>query len=200
MVKRDYQREMEAEIAALGGRRASLMMHACCAPCSSAVLERVEPYFETALYYYNPNIQPVEEYEKRLCEFTKLLKASYMEKSVNLLCGDYDEDIFLSASSGLESEPEGGARCTMCFEMRLRGTAIEAQKRGFEYFSTTLTVSPHKNAAVINHIGEKLAAQYGVKWLPADFKKRDGYLRSIQLSKEYNLYRQCYCGCLFSAL
>ncbi len=200
MVKRDYQRDMEAEIEALGGRRASLMMHACCAPCSSAVLERVEPYFETCLYYYNPNIQPEDEYEKRLREFPKLLRASGMEKSVEFICGDYEEDLFLGASSGLENEPEGGARCPKCFELRLRGTVREAAKRGFEYFSTTLTVSPHKNAAVINSIGERLASEYGVKWLPADFKKRDGYLRSIRLSKEYNLYRQCYCGCLFSAV
>ena len=196
-MKRDFQKEMEAEISALGGTRPRLLLHACCAPCASAVLERLYPHFDVTLFYFNPNTHPEEEYEKRGGELPKLLRAAGME-DVPILWGEYDPDRFFAAAAGLENEPEGGARCEKCFDLRLSGTAEAAKERGFAYFCTTLTVSPHKNAALINAIGEDLAARRGVKWLPADFKKKDGYLRSIRLSREYGLYRQCWCGCTFS--
>ena len=196
-MKRDFQREMEAEISALGGTRPRLLLHACCAPCTSAVLERLYPHFEVTLFYFNPNTHPEEEYEKRGGELPKLLRAAGME-DVPILRGEYKPERFFEAAKGFEGEPEGGVRCKTCFDLRLSGTAEAAKTGGFDYFCTTLTVSPHKNAALINAIGEELAARWGVKWLPADFKKKDGYLRSIRLSQAYGLYRQCYCGCTFS--
>ena len=197
-MKIDFQREMEAEIESLGGERPRLMMHVCCAPCSSAVIERVAPYFQTALFYYNPNIHPAGEYEKRFQEFPKLLRASGFEDKVELIKGQYREDEYFEAVKGYEDQPEGGERCHICFRLRLEETAKLAAERGYQYFCTTLTVSPHKDAMTINALGRQLAEKWGVKWLPSDFKKRDGYLRSIRLSQEYGLYRQCYCGCAFA--
>ena len=197
-MKRDYNREMEELIASLEGRRPRLLLHVCCAPCASSVLERVYPYFDVTLFYYNPNIHPKDEYDKRAGELPKLLLRAGME-DVGLIVAEYDPQEFFAAAQGLETEPEGGARCDKCFDLRLSKSAQYAAQKGFDYFATTLTVSPHKNAPLINSIGEGLAAQFGVPWLPSDFKKRDGYLRSIRLCQEYGIYRQCWCGCLFSA-
>ncbi len=195
--KNDYQRDMERIIENLRGRP-SLLLHVCCAPCASAALERVSPFFDVTLFYCNPNTWPEEEYEKRFLEIPKLLRLNGLAGSVNVIKREYDPAPFTAAVRGLEGEPEGGARCPECFNLRLRRTADEAKSQGYDYFATTLTVSPHKNAAVINAIGREISADTGVAWLPSDFKKRDGYLRSIRLSKEYGLYRQCYCGCEYS--
>ena len=192
---RNYDREMTELIRSLAGRRPRLLLHACCGPCASAVLERVTPHFDTTVLYYNPNILPEEEFDKRLHWLEHLLREAPFGQGVELLVPDRDESAFRAAAAGLEQEREGGARCTVCFDLRLGKTAELAREGGFDYFATTLTVSPHKNAPLINAIGERLAESYGVEWLPSDFKKRDGYRRSIQLSHEYGLYRQAWCGC-----
>lgn len=196
-MNRDFNREMEALLASLEGRRPRLLLHACCAPCASSVLERLYSHFQVTLYYYDPNIHPEEEYLKRAGEFPKLLSAAGME-DVELLIPGYDPEPFFLAARGLESAPEGGARCERCFDLRLSKTAELAKKGGFDYFCTTLTVSPHKNAPLINAIGERLSSACGVPWLPSDFKKKDGYLRSIRLCQQYGIYRQCWCGCVYS--
>ena len=192
---RNYSREMDALTASLGSRRPRLLLHSCCGPCSSAVLEAVTPHFETTVFFYNPNILPAEEFEKRLWWQRYLLERAPFAAGVALIVPDRDEAAFRAAAAGLEDAPEGGARCTACFELRLSRTAEAARAGGFDYFATTLTVSPHKNAPLINAIGERLAAEKGVAWLPSDFKKKDGYKRSIELSREYGLYRQAGCGC-----
>ena len=197
-LKRNYYKEMESILQTLGDKKERLLLHACCAPCSSAVLEYLTRHFDITLFYYNPNIHPEEEYFKRAGELPKLLMCAGME-DVGLIVSEYDPGEFFAAAEGLESEPEGGARCEKCFDLRLSKTAQAAAENGFDYFATTLTVSPHKNAPLINSIGELLSAQYGIPWLPSDFKKRDGYLRSIRLCQEYGIYRQCWCGCAFSA-
>ena len=191
----NYYKEMEAVIASLGERRPRLLLHSCCGPCSSAVLEIVTRHFDTTVFFYNPNILPAEEFEKRLYWQRYLLEQAPFGRGVELIVPDRDEAAFWTAASGLEAEPEGGARCTECFELRLGRTAKAAAEGGFDFFATTLTVSPHKNAPLINAIGERLGRETGVRWLPSDFKKRDGYRRSIQLSAEYGLYRQAWCGC-----
>ena len=193
-MKRNYQLELDRITASLSGRP-RLLLHSCCGPCSSYVLEYLTRYFEVFLSYYNPNIQPREEYdlrlENQLCVLGRI-------PGVTLVPCGYDGGAYDEAVRGLEDEPEGGARCTECFKLRLDFAAREAKRLGCDYFATTLTVSPHKDAQRINAIGEALAGKYGVKWLPGDFKKRDGYKRSIELSREFGLYRQNYCGCLFS--
>lgn len=171
-----------------------LLLHSCCAPCSSATLKRVLEFFDVSVIYYNPNIYPQSEYEKRKSEQIKLLKTF----DINFLDCDYNYQDFLSKVKGLENEIEGGKRCNKCFLIRLEYVAKKAKDLGFEYFGTTLTISPHKNEQIINQIGENLQNKYGVKYLFSDFKKKNGYLNSIKLSKEYNLYRQNYCGCEFS--
>jgi len=177
------------------GRVPALLLHSCCGPCSSAVLERLTPDFALTVFYYNPNIYPEEEYRHRLAEQARLLE----ELGIPLLTLPYDHQEFLSVVQGLEGEPEGGGRCRKCFELRLGKTLQLARTGGFDYFATTLTVSPHKNALIINKIGQELAgAEEAVLWLPSDFKKRDGYKESIRLSEEYHLYRQNYCGCEFA--
>ena len=176
----------------------SLLLHACCAPCSSAVLERVTPYFSVTLYFYNPNITDKGEYEKRLKELYRFVNAVYGE-AVKIIDGGFDPDVFFDKTKGLEKEAEGGARCSVCYYERLDKTASLAKKGGFDYFCTTLSVSPYKNAEKLNRIGSTLSEKYGVEYLVSDFKKRQGYVRSIELSKEYDLYRQNYCGCVFSA-
>ena len=180
----------------LAGHKPRLLLQSCCGPCSSYVLEYLTQYFEITLLFYNPNIQPEAEYQLRLEHQKKLLAAAHPQ--VELMACEYDGSAFQAAAQGLESEPEGGARCTRCFRLRLEKTARLARDRGFDYFCTTLTVSPHKDSEHINRIGLELAEAYGVSWLPSDFKKRDGYRRSIQLSKDHDLYRQDYCGCLYS--
>ena len=194
MEKRNYQKELDVVTGGLTGRP-SLLLQACCGPCSSYVLEYMTKYFDVTVLFYNPNIRPEAEYAKRLATLKQLLAAMPMDHPPALMEPGWRGEEFLSAVKGLEHEPEGGARCAVCFKLRLEETARMAAEWGFDYFGTTLTVSPHKNAEAINAIGERLAGEYEVKWLPSDFKKRNGYLRSIQLSKEYGLYRQEYCGC-----
>lgn len=176
----------------------SLLLHACCAPCSSACLEELNKYFKITIYYYNPNISPKAEFDKRLDEEKRLVAEMPLENNVSVIDGEYDYNEFLEISSGLESVPEGGERCFKCYRLRLEKTATLAKEKGFDYFCTTLSISPLKNSQKINEIGYGIQEKYGVKWLPSDFKKKEGYKRSIQLSKEYNLYRQNFCGCVFS--
>ena len=197
MEKQNFQLIMERQLETLkGGER--LLLHSCCGPCSSYVLDVLTKHFDVTLLYYNPNIYPSEEYQKRLAEQLRLLDEMPFEKSVSYMACEYDEGEFLKAAKGLESEREGGVRCEKCFRLRLNKTAFEAQKNGFDYFTTTLSVSPHKNAQMLNEIGKELEKEYGVKYLYADFKKKDGYKKSVKLSEEYNLYRQDYCGCRFA--
>ena len=193
-MKTNYQILTDKAIAALAGGKPALLLQSCCGPCSSYVLEYLTQYFDVTLLYYNPNIQPEEEYEKRLFYQREVLK----HIPAKLMACDYDGAAFEAAVRGAEDEPEGGERCTRCFRLRLEETAKRAAAGGFSWFCSTLTVSPHKDAARINRIGAALGERYGVKWLPSDFKKRDGYLRSIRLSEEYGLYRQDWCGCRYA--
>ena len=180
------------------GETPSLLLHSCCGPCSGYVLDYLSRHFKITLFYYNPNIFPEEEYKKRLNTQRQLLCALAPARAVDLIEGVYEPERFSLSVKGLEQEPEGGARCAACFRLRLGETARLASERGFEYFSTTLSVSPHKNANVLAEISEDFSAVCGVKALPADFKKRGGYQQSVRLSMEYELYRQDYCGCPFS--
>jgi hypothetical protein len=196
-MKRDYNKIMEEQIQSFDGEKPRILLHSCCAPCTSSVLERLYENFNVTLFYFNPNTHPFEEYKKRGDELPKLLKASGMT-DVEIIYGEYNPDIFFQYAKGLENAPEGGERCTKCFELRLSETAKMADKLGFDMFGTTLTVSPHKNAELINSIGTGLGASVKSNWLYSDFKKKNGYLRSIELSKKYEIYRQCYCGCVYS--
>ncbi len=198
MNNKNYQKELE-DILLQTKQPKTLLLHACCAPCSSYVLEYLSQFFIITLYYYNPNITNAEEYQRRLDELTRLVSVLPVQNPVRLIAGDYDSDRFSLAAKGLEQEREGGARCTACYELRLDSTASLAAEQGFDYFTTTLSISPYKNAAKLNDIGERLAQQYGVAHLPCDFKKRGGYKRSVELSAQYGLYRQSFCGCIFSA-
>ena len=175
-----------------------LLLHSCCGPCSSYVLEYLSAYFSITLLYYNPNIQPQEEYQKRLAEQKRLIAQMPLPRQVTVVEGVYDPERFDQLARGLEHLPEGGERCTRCYELRLREAAIFCKEQGCDYFGTTLSVSPYKNAEKLNEIGRRLQEEYGVRYLPSDFKKKNGYQRSIALSKEYGLYRQPYCGCLYS--
>ncbi len=172
-----------------------LLLHSCCAPCSSYVITYLYDYFDITILYYNPNIYPYEEYKKRKDEQIRLISNF---KSVKIIDCDYDNDIYNEVIKGLENEPERGSRCTKCFYLRLDKTGEFAKKNNFEYFGTTLTVSPYKNARLLNEIGEDISKKYDIKWLYSDFKKNDGYKKSIELSKKYDLYRQDYCGCIYS--
>lgn len=174
-----------------------LLLHACCAPCSSSVLERVTPYFDVTLFFYNPNIADKKEYNYRLSELYRFTKTVYGDK-VKILEGDYNPDKFFELAKGKEELPEGGARCFSCYEERLFETAKVAKSELYDFFCTTLSVSPYKNAEKLNLIGQEISNKLGVDFLPSDFKKRQGYVRSVELSKEYGLYRQNYCGCVFS--
>ena len=191
----NYQKKLDRELEALGGRRPGLLLHSCCGPCSTYVLEYLSRYFSLGLLYYDPNIQPEAEYELRL-ENQRRVLAEFPE--VRLHEYGWHGEEYDAAVRGLEAEPEGGARCTVCFRLRLEETARLAAQLGYEYFCTTLSVSPHKDAERINRIGREMGEKYGVKWLPSDFKKREGYKSSIELSREFGLYRQDYCGCLYS--
>ena len=178
------------------GIKPSLLLHACCAPCSSYVLEYLAKYFDITLFFYNPNIFPEKEFEFRRSELERFVSdAGY---KIKVSSPAYDSDEFFSHVRGLEEVPEGGERCRVCYELRLRRTAEEARSGGFDCFTTTLSISPYKNAAWLNEIGASLEKEYGIKYLHSDFKKNNGYKRSIELSHEYNLYRQNYCGCVFS--
>lgn len=176
----------------------TLLLHTCCAPCSSAVISRLSDYFHITVFYYNPNIEPENEYIKRKEEQKRFLKEYPSKYPISFLDCDYDHEEFENMSHGLESEKEGGKRCTKCYTLRLEKTAKIAKEKNFDYFGTSLTVSPYKNAILLNKIGEELEKKYNVKYLYSDFKKQDGYKKSIELSKEYNLYRQDYCGCHYS--
>ena len=184
---------MEKEIATLN-KKPSLLLHCCCAPCSSACLERLKDYFDITVFYYNPNIED-EEYFRRKDELKRLIKETGWAKELDC---DHEKESYYSAVCGLEKEPEGGKRCEVCFKLRLEKTCEVAEKLGYDYFTTTLTISPLKDAKLLNSIGEKLAEGKKVKWLYSDFKKKNGYLNSIRLSEKYNLYRQDYCGCVYS--
>lgn len=217
----NYSRLTEKVIADVqkeGGKPPRLLLHSCCAPCSSYVLEYLREYFDLTVFFYNPNITVPGEYEKRLSEEKRLIEAynrqvetgSFGEmrstpaaKQIAILEAPYDPGDWLLAVQGLEDCPEGGQRCSVCFEMRLRAAARAAAGIGhglgaFDFFTTTLTISPLKDAKRLNLIGQKVSEEYGVRWLPSDFKKRDGYKRSIELSREFGLYRQDYCGCIYS--
>lgn len=174
-----------------------LLMHSCCAPCSSYCLEKVTDFFKTDVFYYNPNITDTDEYFKRLTEQILFVEKVY-KGSVKVIEGDYVKADFLNAVKGLENEKEGSSRCKLCYKLRMEETAKTAKELGYDYFTTTLSVSPYKISSWLNEIGEELEKQYGVKYLYADFKKENGYKRSIELSNEYGLYRQNYCGCEFS--
>ena len=189
----NYNEEMKKIVKTFDSKK-TILLHSCCGPCSSSVIERLTPYFDITVLYYNPNIEPKEEYEKRKAEQIRLLK----EIDVKYMDCDYDNETYHEVVKGMEKEKEGGARCTLCFMLRLSKTASLAKENGFDYFGTTLTVSPHKNSELINKIGFKEGKKLGIEFLPADFKKEDGYKRSIELSKKYDLYRQDYCGCLYS--
>lgn len=178
--------------------RPRLLLHACCAPCSSSVLERLCGDYDITVRYYNPNISPKEEYDLRADELLRLLSEFDAAREVKAEIPVWDETPFLNLSEGLEDLPEGGERCFRCYELRLRDAAEAAKAGGYDCFCTTLSVSPYKNAKKLNTIGEKLAEEYGVPYLTSDFKKQNGYLRSIQLSRQFSLYRQPYCGCRFS--
>ena len=180
------------------GERPALLLHACCAPCSSYVLEYLSKYFKITLFFYNPNISPESEYNMRLCELERFLRDSGLDGEVSILPAKYEPERFFEVARGLEDAPEGGERCERCFYLRLEEAASAAKDGGFDYFTTTLSISPHKNAELLAKIGEDMSEKYGVKYLYSDFKKKGGYLRSCRLSEEYGLYRQDYCGCVYS--
>ncbi len=196
--KRNYDREMEAEIARLEGRRPSLLLHSCCGPCSSAVLEYLTRYFDVTLLWFNPNLYPEAEFEKRFRTQLELIEKMCLAEDVPVLAESWKHEEYLRRVKGLEDEPEGGARCTECFRLRLVECARLAKQYGFDYFCTTLSVSRYKDAERINLLGEEVGRALGVAWLPSDFKKRDGERRSQELAEQYGLYRQDYCGCEFS--
>ena len=200
MNKRNYQKELDVLLEHLEKEtlRPKLLLHACCAPCSSYVLEYLSRYFSIVLFYYNPNISPQEEYEKRVAEVRRLLQEMPLAGPVTLTLGDYEPERFFDLAKGHEAEPEGGDRCTLCYRLRLTEAAQAAKDLACDYFTTTLSISPYKNAEKLNTIGAELAKEYGVPYLFSDFKKRNGYKRSIELSREYHLYRQNYCGCVYS--
>ena len=200
--KDNFQKKTDEYIRSLQerGERGKLLLHSCCAPCSSYCLEYLRKYFDITDYFYNPNITNADEYEKRAGELGRLI-SEYNKSgvdSIEYVTGRYAPEEFIQAVRGLENEPEGGLRCVKCFRLRLYETAGYAAENGFDCFTTTLTISPLKNASVLNYIGQEAAEKFGIYFLPSDFKKRGGYQRSIELSREYNLYRQDYCGCVFS--
>lgn len=198
-MKENYQIKMEEIIHSIDSNKVpKLLLQACCAPCSSYVLELLSNYFKITIVYYNPNIYPVLEYEKRLTEVRKLVKLIKTNNPIDILEVDYDNNSFKNISKGLENEKEGGVRCHKCYYLRMEKVAELAKKYNYDYFTTTLSISPYKDAQILNRIGEVLEEKYQVKYLYADFKKKEGYKRSIELSKQFNLYRQEYCGCKYS--
>lgn len=201
MNKINYQKELDKVINRLEqqGRVPRLLLHSCCAPCSSYVLEYLSRYFEITVFYYNPNIYPPEEFGKRVEEQKRLIAQLPAEHPISFLDGPYEPERFYEMARGLEQVPEGGERCFKCYRLRLTETAEMARAGKYDYFTTTLSISPLKNAEKLNEIGGQLAKDYGVDYLYSDFKKRNGYKRSTELSREYGLYRQDYCGCEFSA-
>lgn len=200
MVKENYQRILDKELARIqeSGQTPRLLLHACCAPCSSYVLEYLSQYMDITLYYYNPNISPESEYRFREEELKRLVDAMPLPRPVDFLPAAYDPAAFTAIAQGLEEQPEGGVRCERCYRLRLEAAMRAAAAGGFDYVTTTLSISPYKNADKLNAIGRELSAQYGVPYLVSDFKKRNGYKRSCELSAAYSLYRQNYCGCVYS--
>ena len=194
-MKENYNNLFKNEVANFD-KKHSILLHSCCAPCSSHVISVLKDYFDITILYYNPNISPIQEYEKRKQEQINFIKQ--LDCGIKIMDCDYDNDVYEECIKGLENEKEGGARCLKCFRLRLEKTAKLASINNFDYFCTTLTVSPYKNSQVINSIGKELMDIYNVKWLYSDFKKEEGYKHSIVLSKQYNLYRQDYCGCIYS--
>lgn len=201
-MKINYQLAMERELAELARRegRPRLLLHSCCAPCSSAVLERLTDWFDLTVFYYNPNIAPEEEFLRRAEEQRRLIVELPHAHEIQFRCGEYESEAFEALARGLEDMPEGGERCTRCFRLRLGKTAALAAREGFDYFTTTLSISPLKDAQRLNAIGGELAEQFGIAYLFSDFKKKNGYKRSCELSVQYELYRQDYCGCRFSQI
>ncbi len=197
MEKRNYQREMEL-ILRKTDQPPHILLHACCAPCSSAVLERLAECAEITLFFDNPNILPEEEYRYRLEELQRLVREMPLPREIPIIEGNYDPERFLSFAREMADKPERGLRCQQCIALRLQAAAETAKQIGADYFTTTLTISPHKDAQFINTCGYAIAGQIGTIWLPSDFKKKEGYKRSIELSAEYGLYRQSFCGCPFS--
>ncbi len=180
------------------GTKPKLLLHACCAPCSSACLEYLSNHFDITVLYYNPNISPEGEFQKRYAELKRLIEEMPEAQNVKTADIGYRHEDFIDIASGLENVPEGGERCFKCYRLRLEAAAKYAKENNFDYFCTTLTISPLKNSQKINEIGREVQEEYGVEWLPSDFKKKEGFKRSIELSKKYNLYRQNYCGCVYS--
>ncbi len=200
MNKVNYQKELDKLIKKLDeeGSVPSLLLHSCCGPCSSYCIEYLSQFFNITVFYYNPNIYPKEEYYTRVKEQERFIKEFPTKHPVSFIEGDYDTKSFYEMAKGLEQEPEKGARCHKCYELRLRRTAQVAKEKGFDFFTTTLTISPMKDSQVLNEIGQRIALEEGVSWLVSDFKKKEGYKRSTELSKEYCMYRQDYCGCVYS--
>lgn len=196
--KRNYQQELDRIIAAQGEKKPRLLLHSCCGPCSAPVLEYLTQYYEVTLLWYNPNIYPREEFDRRLEAQRKLIRAMELEERIQIMELPYGSEKWYRAIEGLETEPEGRARCTECFRLRLQETAKVAAERGFDCFCSTLTLSRHKDPVRINALGEAFAKEYGVKWLPSEFKKRGRELRSRELCEQYGIYRQDYCGCEYS--
>ena len=197
----NYQKELDKiiEYNKNNNIKPRLLLHSCCAPCTSYCLEYLNEYFDITLYFYNPNMSSIEEYDKRANELKRLVKEMGLD-NVDIIIEEFESSEFIKASKGLENEPERGLRCNECFKLRLNKSGLYAKDNGFEYFTTTLSISPHKNAKLLNIIGGEIEELVGVKYLYSDFKKKNGYKRSIELSKEYNLYRQDFCGCNFSAV
>ena len=200
MNKINYQKELDLLIENLvkDNKTPTLLLHSCCAPCSSYVLEYLSKYFKISIFFYNPNIYPLEEYSRRVTEQKGLITALKVKNQINFIEGRSDTESFYNISKGIEEDREGGERCFKCYELRLKEDAVIAKEQGYDYFTTTLSISHHKNSQILNQIGNKLSEEYDVKYLYSDFKKKEGYKRSIELSNEYNLYRQDYCGCVFS--
>lgn len=198
MNRRNYQRELERLILKNGDSRPTVLLHSCCGPCSSSVLEFLTEHFEVSILWYNPNIYPEAEFEKRLETQREVLEKMGFADKVKLVPTPWSSADYYAVTPGLENEPEGGKRCPECFRLRLRKCAQTAKELGYDYFCTTLTVSRHKDAVLINALGEEIAAELGIKWLVSDFKKKDGENRSVELSEKLGIYRQLYCGCEFS--
>lgn len=200
MNKRNYQKELDVLLTGLEREKRvpTLLLHSCCAPCSSYCIEYLSQYFHITIFYYNPNIFPEDEYRKRVEEQKRLIASLPVKYPVSFLEGDYQPEQFFAMAKGLEKAPEGGDRCFKCYEMRLLESVMLAEKMGFDYVTTTLSISPLKNAEKLNEIGERLCEGRAVTYLTSDFKKKNGYKRSIELSREYGLYRQNYCGCVYS--
>lgn len=199
-MKQNYQLMLEETIREIteANRVPRLLLHSCCAPCSSYCLEYLSDYFEITVFYYNPNIYPDEEYFHRAREQQAFIERFPAKHPISFVEGDFDKERFFQSVKGLENEPERGARCNVCYELRLGEAAQMAREMNMDYFTTTLSISPMKDAALLNEFGSKLEAEYGVKYLHSDFKKKNGYKRSCELSQEYGMYRQDYCGCVFS--